>query len=72
MPSPTAAKKVSPIASMRAARAERKRRREAERARQFDEEIDRILAKIHEHGMASLTKKERKTLAQHSDDQRRA
>jgi Zn-dependent protease len=65
-------KKVSPIASMRAAKAERKRQREAERAQKFDEEIDRILAKIHEHGIGSLTSKEKRTLAQRSDEQRRA
>ncbi|MEM9417820.1 MAG: rhomboid family intramembrane serine protease [Planctomycetota bacterium] len=38
-----------------------------ERERATEEEIDRILAKVSEKGLASLTKKEKKTLNQASD-----
>jgi stage IV sporulation protein FB len=61
-----------PIASFRAARVERKRRRQAERERRFEQEIDRILEKIHRHGIASLTEIEKKTLARRPGGRRRA
>ena len=61
-----------PIASLRAARADHKRRRRAERDRRFEKEIDRILEKIHRQGMASLTGKEKKTLAHRPGGKRSA
>jgi hypothetical protein len=36
--------------------------RKLQRRRKEQMEVDRILAKVHEHGVGSLTRKERKTL----------
>jgi stage IV sporulation protein FB len=54
---------------------ERWRQRREERRKQsdadFDREIDRILSKLNEHGMASLTNKEKKHLTDASERQRK-
>ena len=42
------------------------RRRQA-----MNQEVDRILKKVHEQGLASLTRKEKQTLQQATDSQRR-
>ncbi|RKY07371.1 MAG: hypothetical protein DRP65_10595, partial [Planctomycetota bacterium] len=41
------------------------------RQRAFQAEVDRILDKVHSHGIASLTRKEKNTLRQASKHQHR-
>jgi hypothetical protein len=50
---------------------ERRDERRAATEAEFDREFDRILSKISEHGMASLTSKEKKHLTDGSERQRR-
>jgi len=54
------------VARWRRQRAEAKRREEARRSEHEEREIDRILAKIHQEGIQSLTKIEKRTLEQAS------
>jgi len=52
------------------ARAAARRKREIEEARQHQEQVDRILAKVHREGMAALTAAERRILQRETERQR--
>jgi len=56
----------------RARKSSGKWQKELERRRREDEEVDRILAKVRAEGLASLTRKEKKTLKQATERQREA
>lgn len=58
--------------SRRPAKGRAGRGRPPAKAAPQDAELDRILAKVHEHGLHSLTDGERKTLAQASEQKRNA
>jgi len=57
---------------VRGAVASRKREKAAKREAATEAEVDRILAKVRDHGLQSLTNKEKKTLAEATERQRRA
>ncbi len=58
------------FARMRRARAERAAERKAQQQSTANAEIDRILKKVSEHGLQSLTDKEKRTLQQATEDKR--
>lgn len=53
-------------------RQRRRKEREAQRDAAEQAKVDRILAKVHEHGMHSLSEKEKRLLKRATDRQRRA
>lgn len=64
-------KRDSALARWRQAHADRKAARHRQRAQADQAEVDRILDKVHEQGIASLSEKEKRTLARATERQRR-
>ena len=62
---------LSALSGVRAAVREQSQQRTVQRARDDDAEMDRLLAKIHDSGMQSLTRSERAFLERRSKDARR-
>ncbi|MBI1336010.1 MAG: rhomboid family intramembrane serine protease [Phycisphaera sp.] len=60
------------LASIKKSQWERRQRKAREAEQSEQAEVDRILAKVKEHGLHSLTNKEKKTLQNATDRQRRA
>jgi len=58
------------LAQFKEARREGAWRRKLERQQSLEREVDRILAKVHEHGIQSLTRREKQTLADATAAQR--
>ncbi|MEM8739037.1 MAG: rhomboid family intramembrane serine protease, partial [Planctomycetota bacterium] len=65
------ADRVSP-ASVKAGVSEGRKQKQREREQNLDAEVDRILAKVAEHGLQSLTNKEKKTLNRATASKQRA
>lgn len=61
---------TEPAPSRQERREAKRQAQEAERRRQLEEDVERILDKIHRHGQGSLTKKEQATLEQRSRELR--
>jgi Zn-dependent protease len=66
---PQAERRPGMVARWREQRAERARQREIDERRALEQQIDAILDKVHQHGLASLTERERRILQQ--DTQRK-
>ncbi|MHC5005207.1 MAG: M50 family metallopeptidase [Planctomycetota bacterium] len=63
-------RRPDPITRWREARAERREQRENESRQRREQDIDRILDKVHTQGLASLSSREKRVLRQATDRQR--